>query len=190
MRVHCSYVAKGWETYGRSLGFSRPHRLLLHCRQLHKMPLQCRSTHSLHHYHRHTSHSRKNHKMEKDPPSWERYANKAHKTRTGRTRGVHKRTMIQQWLYSAHLIMARCKRFTYDNATLFLSPRFSVRVGCAGIFGLFGIRAAWRNFPAVSKLQRLNGLSLVSRNKVIIGVAIIVSTQAANITLSEGLSDQ
>lgn len=55
-------------THGRFVDFSRQHRLQLHCRPLHMLLLQCRSTHSHRHCHRRRSHSHMHHSIEWDPP--------------------------------------------------------------------------------------------------------------------------
>lgn len=81
--------------------------------------------------------------------------------------------------------MAFSKNLTYDKAALFLSPGLPVRVSCAGRWDLFHVGATGGDLPAVPKVQGLYSLSKVSCAKIVVGISIIVSTQATNMTLLE-----
>lgn len=70
-----------------------------------------------------------------------------------------------------------------DDAALLLGPGLAVRVGSAGILGHRGIRAGWRQLPAISKLQHVTDHRLAACGEVIDGVVIKVPTQATDLAL-------
>lgn len=76
------------------------------------------------------------------------------------------------------------KDFIHDDAALFLSPGLPIGIKGTWIFDLTSIRAAGGLFPAVSKIQCVVYHTLVSQGKVIVCVAIIISAQTTDLTLS------
>lgn len=76
------------------------------------------------------------------------------------------------------------KDFVHDDAALFLSPGLPVGVKGTWISDLTSIRAAGGLLPAVSKVQRVVYHPLVSQGKVIVCVAVIISAETADVTLS------
>lgn len=76
--------------------------------------------------------------------------------------------------------MAGSKGCTVDDATLLLGPGLAVRVGSAGVLGHRGIRAGWRELPAISKLQHISHHRLAACSEVIDGIVIKVPTQATD----------
>lgn len=76
--------------------------------------------------------------------------------------------------------MAGSEGCAVDDAALFLGPGLAVRVCDAGVLGNWGIRAGWREFPAISKLQHIAHHRLAACGEVIDGVVIKVPTQATD----------
>lgn len=79
--------------------------------------------------------------------------------------------------------MAGRENFAGDDAALFLSPGLSVGVICAGTFNFNSIWTAGGLLPTVSKDQRFDHHLLTSQHKVVVCVAIVVSTETTNGTL-------
>lgn len=79
--------------------------------------------------------------------------------------------------------MTGSKYFAVDYAALLLGPGVPIRVCSARILVALGIWASRRNLPAVSKLQHISYHRLTSGGKVINAVAIVVPTQATDLTL-------
>lgn len=82
-----------------------------------------------------------------------------------------------------YLGVTLCKYFTGNDAALLLCPGFPVWVCGAWIFGLIGIWASRRHFPAIGKLQHISYHRLTACSEVIVSIAIIVSTKATDMSL-------
>ena len=81
--------------------------------------------------------------------------------------------------------MAGREDVTLDNAALFLGPRLSVWVGCAGAGEAVSIGAARWILPAVPKHQWVDHHSMGPCGEVIICIVIIVATQPTHTTLKK-----
>lgn len=83
----------------------------------------------------------------------------------------------------SYLGVTLCKYFTGNDAALLLCPGFPVWVCGARVFGLIGIWASRRHFPAIGKLQHISYHRLTACSKVIVSIAIVVSTKATDMSL-------
>lgn len=88
-------------------------------------------------------------------------------------------------LYLTYSGVASRKDITLYDAALFLGPRVSVRVGCAGSDDSLNIGAAWRILPAIAKLLLTDYHSMGPCGEVVVGIVVVVATQPAHLTLKE-----
>lgn len=74
---------------------------------------------------------------------------------------------------------------TQYDAALFLGPRLSVWLFCAGVANALSIRAAWQILPAVSKHQWADYHCMAPCSEVVICIVVIVATQPTHTTLKK-----
>ena len=79
--------------------------------------------------------------------------------------------------------MAGGEDLALDEAALFLGPGRPVRVDGTGAPLGHGVRTAAGTFPAVPKRQRVHHHRVAPGAKVIVGVAIVVTTQTTQMAL-------
>lgn len=84
---------------------------------------------------------------------------------------------------SSYLQVTSLEGGTRDDAALFHGPGRPVAVGGTGVGDQFGIWAAGRNLPAVTKCQNICNSFMGPCGEIIFAVAIIVSTQTTHMTL-------
>lgn len=84
---------------------------------------------------------------------------------------------------SSYLQVTSLEGGTRDDAALFHGPGRPVAVGGTGVGDQFGIWAAGRNLPAVTKYQNICNSFMGPCSEIILAVAIIVSTQTTHLTL-------